>query len=63
MHWQDIGGYTRAQHIVVSSSYGEYYRLLCGNQITFAFHVKRRRPLPRCRACREAFAELVIKLG
>ena len=62
MQWQDIGGYCRAQHIVVSSRYGEYYILLCGTQITFAFYRKRRKPLPRCRKCRAAFKRLVVKL-
>ena len=58
MKWEDIGGYTRVQHLVTASSYGNFVRVLCGARIGFEFSVKRSRPVPRCRGCLKALARL-----
>jgi hypothetical protein len=60
MNWADIGGRTRAQHVVVEWNYGIRIRILCKHFIVNRARVKEdHRQLPHCKQCITALRKLI----
>ena len=63
MNWQDIGGRTKRQHVVIEWNYGIRIRILCKQPMSlFArFKIERKKPLPHCRKCIATLLLLIIE--
>ncbi len=61
MNWQDIGGRTKRQHVVIEWNYGIRIRILCKQPMPlFArFKIERKKPLPHCQKCIEELKKLI----
>jgi hypothetical protein len=59
MNWADIGGRTRAQHVVVEWNYGIRVHILCKHHIIQIHRIKNNRQLPHCKQCITALSKLI----
>lgn len=59
MNWADIGGRTKAQHVVVEWNYGIRVQILCKHHIIQNSRMKDNRQLPHCKQCITALSELI----
>jgi hypothetical protein len=59
MQWVDTGGYARTQH-VTTRDFIDRIDTLCHQNIIYAFHVNRRKPLPYCQKCIRALRRKLV---
>ena len=60
MNWQDIGGRTKVQHVVVEWNYGIRVQILCKHHIIQLHRVwTDNRQLPHCQQCITALKKLI----
>ena len=59
MNWQDIGGRTKAQHVVTGWDFGVNINILCGHYIIKHTRTKEDRQLPHCKQCIAALSKLI----
>ena len=59
MKWQDIGGRTKAQHVVTVWNFGVNVTTLCRHHIIKHARVRDNRLLPHCKQCIAALKKLI----
>ena len=59
MNWEDTGGKTKVQHVVIEWNYGIRVRILCKHPIIQFHRVKGDRQLPHCKQCIAALKKLI----
>ncbi len=59
MDWQDIGGRSTVQHVVVVWNYGVNVSILCKHYIIKHTRTKDNRQLPHCQQCITALKKLI----
>ena len=62
MKWENLGGNTRTQHVIIRNDLGMYLTVLCRTPI--AFHVpptKKQEYKPHCRKCIKLLTGLILE--
>lgn len=60
MNWKDVGGKSKAQHVVVRTDPGIFIHVLCKKKFRYyPEYIKRRKPLPHCLNCIKILSKLI----